>query len=121
MTIYGEICGYLTGCQSMIQKSYPYECQPGENNIMIYRISTMGEDGKKYEWNVQDVYDWTVKLIDRMKDAYDNNWKRIHPIDILYHWTLSDLYPEIDEDNHWNENVFDKLKNDKEHFGMEDY
>lgn len=121
MTIYGEICGYLTGCQSMIQKSYPYECQPGENNIMIYRISTMGEDGKKYEWNVQDVYDWTVKLIDRMKDAYDNNWKRIHPIDILYHGTLSDLYPEIDEDNHWNENVFDKLKNDKEHFGMEDY
>ena len=121
MTIYGEICGYFTGCQSMIQKSYPYECQPGENNIMIYRISTMGEDGKKYEWNVQDVYDWTVKLIDRMKDAYDNNWKRIHPIDILYHGTLSDLYPEIDEDNHWHENVFDKLKNDKEHFGMEDY
>ena len=121
MTIYGEICGYITGCQSMIQKSYPYECQPGENNIMIYRISTMGEDGKKYEWNVQDVYDWTVKLIDRMKEAGDDNWKRIHPIDILYHGTLSDLYPEIDEDNHWHENVLDKLKNDKDHFGMEDY
>ena len=121
MTIYGEICGYITGCQSMIQKSYPYECQPGENNIMIYRISTMGEDGKKYEWNVQDVYDWTVKLIDCMKEAGDENWKRIHPIDILYHGTLSDLYPEIDEDNHWHENVLDKLKNDKEHFGMEDY
>ena len=121
MTIYGEICGYLTGCQSMIQKSYPYECKPGENNIMIYRISTMGEDGKKYEWNVQDVYDWTVKLIDRMKEAGDENWNRIHPIDILYHGTLGDLYPEVDEDNHWHENVLDKLKNDKEHFGMEDY
>lgn len=121
MTIYGEICGYLTGCQSMIQKSYPYECQPGENNIMIYRISTMTEGGVRYEWNVQDVYDWTVRLIDRMKEAGDENWKRIHPIDILYHGTLANLYPEIDEDNHWHENVLEKLKNDKEHFGMEDY
>lgn len=121
MAIYGEICGYLTGCQNMIQKSYPYECQPGENNLMIYRISTMDEEGKKHEWNIQDVYDWTVKLIDRMKDAGDENWKRIHPIDILYHGTLADLYPEIDEYNHWHENVLDKMKNDKEHFGMEDY
>ena len=121
MTIYGEICGYLTGCQSMIQKSYPYECQPGENNIMIYRISTMNDNGDRQEWNVQDVHDWTVQLIDRMKEAGDENWKRIHPIDILYHGTLADLYPEVDEDNHWHENVLDKLKNDKEHFGMEDY
>ena len=121
MTIYGEICGYLTSCQSMIQKSYPYECQPGENNIMIYRISTMNENGERQEWNVQEVHDWTVQLMDRMKEAGDENWKRIHPIDILYHGTLADLYPDLDEDNHWHENVLEKLKNDKEHFGMEDY
>ena len=121
MTVYSEIAGYLTGCQSMIQKQYAYGCQPGENFIMPYRISTMNEEGVRYEWNVQDVYDWTVKLIDRMKEAGDENWKRIHPIDILYHGTLADLYPEIDEDNHWHENVLEKLKNDKEHFGMEDY
>ena len=121
MTIYGEICGYLTGCQSMIQKQYAYECLEGENNLMIYRISTMDEEGHKHEWNVQDVYDWTVKLIDRMKEANDENWKRIHPIDILYHGTLGDLYPEVDESDHWHENVLEKMKNDKEHFGMEDY
>jgi hypothetical protein len=121
MTIYGEICGYLTGCQSMIQKQYAYECLEGENNLMVYRISTMDEEGHKHEWNVQDVYDWTVKLIDRMKEANDENWKRIHPIDILYHGTLGDLYPEVDESDHWHENVLEKMKNDKEHFGMEDY
>jgi hypothetical protein len=121
MTIYGEICGYLTGCQSMIQKQYAYECLEGENNLMVYRISTMDEDGNRKEWNVQDVYDWTVKLIDRMKEANDENWKRIHPIDILYHGTLGDLYPEVDESDHWHENVLEKMKNDKEHFGMEDY
>ena len=121
MTVYSEIAGYPTGCQTMIQKQYAYGCQPGENFIMPYRISTMNEEGVRSEWNVKDVYDWTVKLIDRMKESGDENWKRIHPIDILYHGTLGDLYPEVDEDNHWHENVLDKLKNDKEHFGMEDY
>ena len=121
MTVYSEIAGYLTGCQTMIQKQYAYGCQPGENFIMPYRISTMNEGGVRYEWNVQDVCDWTVRLIDRMKEAGDENWKRIHPIDILYHGTLANLYPEIDEDNHWHENVLEKMKNDKEHFGMEDY
>ena len=121
MTVYSEIAGYPTGCQTMIQKQYSYGCQPGENFIMPYRISTMNEEGVRSEWNVKDVYDWTVKLIDRMKESGDENWKRIHPIDILYHGTLGDLYQEVDEDNHWHENVLDKLKNDKEHFGMEDY
>lgn len=121
MTVYSEIAGYLTGCQTMIQKQYAYGCQPGENFIMPYRISTMNEGGVRYEWNVQDVCDWTVRLIDRMKEAGDENWKRIHPIDILYHGTLANLYPEIDEDNHWHENVLEKMKNDKEHFGMEEY
>ena len=121
MTVYSEIAGYLTGSQTMIQKQYAYGCQPGENFIMPYRISTMNDEGVRYEWNVQDVYDWTVKLIDRMKEAGDENWKRIYPIDILYHGTLSDLYPDVDLDSHWHENVLEKLKIDKEHFGMEDY
>lgn len=121
MTVYSEIAGYPTGCQTMIQKQYSYGCQPGENFIMPYRISTMNEEGVRSEWNVKDVYDWTVKLIDRMKESCDKNWKRIHPIDILYHGTLGDLYPDVDNDNHWHENILEKLKNDKEHFGMEDY
>ena len=121
MTIYGEICGYLTGSESFIQKMYDYGCKKGENFLMIYRVSVMNENGERQEWNVQDVHDWTVQLIDRMKDAGDDNWKRIHPIDILYHGTLGDLYPDLDEDNHWHENVLEKMKNDKEHFGMEDY
>lgn len=121
MTIYAEIYGYLTGTQSMIQKQYAYECKEGENKTMIYRITTINEDGSKKEWNVTDVYDWTIKLIERMKEADDENWKRIHPIDILYHGTLEDLYPDVDTEEHWHENILEKLKNDKEHFGMEEY
>ena len=38
---------------------------------------------------------------------------------LLYHGTLADLYPDIDVANHWNENVLEAMKVDKEHFGME--
>lgn len=120
MTIYGEICGYITGSDRMIQKSYPYECEKGENNLMIYRITTTDQNGK-HEWNIQDVHDWTVNLIERMKEDCNECYEKIHPIDILYHGTLEDLYPDLDTENHWHENVLDRLQNDKEHFGMEDY
>lgn len=121
MTVYGEIFGYLTGCQTMIQKHYDYGCKEGDNKVMFYRITTTLEDGKKREWNVGEVYDWTMKLIERMKEREDENYKRIHPIDILYHGTLEDLYPDLDTENHWHEHALAKLKADKEHFGMEDY
>lgn len=121
MTVYGEIFGYLTGLTSPIQKHYDYGCKEGENKIMLYRITTTLEDGKKREWNVGEVYDWTVKLIERMKESEDENYKRIHPIDILYHGTLEELYPDLDTENHWHEHALAKLKADKEHFGMEDY
>lgn len=52
MTVYGEIFGYITGSQQMIQKNYDYGCQEGENKIMLYRISTINEDGTKREWEV---------------------------------------------------------------------
>lgn len=120
MTIYGEICGYVTGSESMIQKTYDYGCEVGENNLMVYRITTTNEDGTKKEWEVSDVLAWTKALAEWMKVNGDENWKRIHPIDLMYHGTLEDLYPELDTENHWHENLLEKLKNDKEHFGMEE-
>ena len=120
MTVYGEICGYVTGTESPIQKFYDYGCDKGDNNIMFYRITTTNEDGTKKEWEVLEVHDWTEGLIKRMMERGDENWKRVKPIDILYHGTLAGLYPEIDTANHWHENVLEAMKNDKEHFGMEE-
>ena len=120
MTVYGEICGYVTGCESMIQKTYDYGCEKGENNLMIYRITTTNEDGSKKEWEVTDILEWTKALSEWMKVNGNENWKRIHPIDLLYHGTLGDLYPELDVKMHWHENLLEKMKNDKEHFGMEE-
>ena len=115
MTVYGEICGYLTGSDKMIQKNYDYGCKRGENFLMPYRITYKFEDGTKSEWNVEQVYGWTLNLIKEHPELAP----RIKPITILYHGTLGDLYPDIPQDEHWGNAVLERMANDTEHFGME--
>lgn len=123
MTIYGEIIGYCEGSNSFIQKigqGYDYRCKPGENQLMIYRIVTTGAAGKKYEWNVKDIVDFTIDLKNRLvAEGNKNLADRLHPIDIFYHGQLKDLYPNLNTTNHWHENLLECMKNDKVHFGME--
>lgn len=120
MTVYGEICGYLTGTSKPIQKTYDYGCEEGQNIFMPYRITSTQGDGTKFEWEISEIKEWTERLIQRMQDNDDDNWSRIHPIDILYHGKFEDLYPNIDTENHWHENVLEAMKNDKGYFGMEE-
>lgn len=115
MIIYGEICGYLTGSDKMIQKGYDYGCNKGENFLMIYRITTSNEDGSKHEWNVSEVKEWTEKLIENHPELSD----KVRVIDLLYHGTLMDLYPKLSLTDHWHENVLEELRNDKKNFFME--
>ena len=115
MIIYGEIIGYLTDSDKMIQKNYDYGCNKGKNKLMIYRITTNNEDGTKHEWNVTEVKEWTEKLVKDHPEIAD----RIHVIDLLYHGTLADIYPNISYMDHWHENVLEALRNEKERFNME--
>ena len=115
MSIYGEICGYLTGVQQMIQKEYDYGCQEGENFVMIYRITSKDENGRVREWNVMDVKQWTENLV----AAHPELTKRVKPINVLYHGALKDLYPDLPIDEHWHENLLERMKSDTEKFGME--
>lgn len=116
MTVYGEICGYLTGSDRMIQKKYDYGCEIGHNFLMPYRITTKDEEtGITKEWNVLEVKDWTENLIKEHPEIAEY----IHVIDVVYHGTLVALYPEISTTEHWHENVLEALKNEKK-FGMEE-
>lgn len=116
--IYGEVFGYETGKQIMLQKYYDYGCNEGENQIMIYRIVKIEEDGSKREYEVEDVYKWTVGLIEKMKANGDESYKRIHPIDILYSGKLSDLYKDIEPGELWRRKVLKRLSSDKDNFLM---
>ena len=115
MTVYGEIFGYLTRSDKMIQKEYDYGCEKGKNKLMPYRITTTNDNGTKHEWNVMEVKEWTEKLIAEHPELAD----KIHVIDLLYHGILADLYPHLSLTEHWHENVLEEMRNDVIHFGME--
>lgn len=116
MMIYGEICGYVNNSGKLIQKDYDYGCDYGENFLMPYRITTSNSDHTKKEWEVSDVFKWTVNLIKKHPELKGV----IKPINILYQGTLRNLYPDIDVNEHWHENVLEKLRNDNMHFFMEE-
>lgn len=110
MIVYGEIVGYMTGAQTMIQKDYDYGCAEGTNKFMPYRITTTNEDGTKKEWNVEEVLSWTNNLIASYPEIAD----RIIPIQILYHGTLRNLHPEISTEKFWAEGMLAALKTEKD-------
>lgn len=116
MTIYGEICGYLDGTQTMIQKGYDYGCAEGENFFMPYRITSDTLNGK-YEWNVDEVRDWTVHF----REEHPEFRNLIYPIPILFKGHLTNLYPDIDSTNvyEWRKNILAALSKDKSRLGME--
>jgi hypothetical protein len=115
MTIYGEIFGYQTDSNKMIQIEYDYGCKPGTNKLMIYRISVEDEITGKKEWNISEIIEWTNNLLKNNPHLSEHLIK----FPLLYHGTLKDLYPHLDTQTHWNENVLESLKNDKKLLGME--
>lgn len=108
MTIYGEIIGYVTGKNTFIQKGYDYKCKPGTNKLMIYRINVEDKNGTTHEWNVSEVYNWTLELIKK----YPELKPYIHPIDILYNGPIKEFMP-LDPAQHWQENFLKVLSEDK--------
>lgn len=115
MTVYGEIVGYITGTEKMIQIGHDYGCKVGQWKFMPYRITQTDKFGNKTEWDVDKVNEWTNNLI--KKGVYISD--RLMPMEILYIGKLGDLYPDLDTNNHWHENIFERLKNDK-NFLMEE-
>ena len=113
-TIYGEIVGFIP-IGSCIQEDYDYGCKPGMSKLMIYRINTTTDGGKSYEWNVGEVKQWTENLINVIKkDGDEELANRIHPIDILWHGTLHQLFPDIPVDQDWGSAVVHALTNKKD-------
>ena len=57
LTIYAEICGYLSD-GSMIQKDYDYGCDIGKFEIYVYRLTYTSIPGQVYEFSCKQVQDW---------------------------------------------------------------
>ena len=63
-----------------------------------------------------DVDAWTRKLVADHPELE----KCVMQLEVFFHGRFGDLYPDIDEHNHWHENVLERMKNDKELFLMEE-
>lgn len=115
MTIYGEVVGYFDNVEKMIQKDHDYGCEVGHWKLMPYRITETDEFGNVKEWNVSEVDAWTRNLVKEHPELEE----KILYLTILYHGKLVDLYPDIEIDENWYDNFLERIKNDKENFGME--
>ena len=119
ITIYGEIIGYIpdtkTGIQTRGGKVYDYGCKEGKNKLMIYRVTSMTDGGKIYEYEVNEVLQFTDHLVQSNPQLKDY----IFRLPVVYHGSLQNLYPQISQDNHWHENFVACMKNDTELFKME--
>lgn len=117
VTVYGEIVGYLPGSETMVQKNHDYGCKVGQWKFMPYRMTRLNPDGSRYEYNVSEVLDATNMLIQNKPET--EAW--LMPITMLYHGKFGELYPDIDVNAaDWREQVLERMKNDKEHFLMEE-
>lgn len=127
MTVYGEIVGYIEGTTQMIQAKHDYGCESGQWKFMPYRITMTDETGKKTELNVSEVQSWISCIIDAYgnDNAYQSGAKWytykdcLMPLNILYYGPLKDMYADIDIENHFHENLLERMKNDKEWLLME--
>ena len=115
MTVYGEIVGYLEGSTTMVQKQHDYGCKPGTWKFMPYRITETDELGNKTEWEIKDVDAWTHKLVEDHPELAD----KVLFLNFVYYGRFGDMYPDIPEDENWNKNVLERMKNDKDLILME--
>jgi hypothetical protein len=106
MTIYYEICGYLSDGKQ-IQKGYDYGCKSGEFKLYIYRITITNEDGKIFEFSYDQVQQWC-------------NLYGLNSVIELYKGTIRNLYKTIFKKRitkNWKDNFLELLR---EHFKIEE-
>ena len=97
-TIYGEILGF-TKEGSPIQGEYDYGCERGEHKLMVYRITFTNVDGIVFELSTEQIKEYC--------DRYG-----LTPVFLFSNGLAKALYPELDTNNHWNEEFVKKLEED---------
>jgi hypothetical protein len=98
LSFYGEAVGY-TKTGSYIQDKYDYGCKPGQFRIYVYRITSTNPSGNVYEFSHNQVKEYC-------------NRYGLEMVPELYYGRAKDLYPEISTDDHWHQNLLEKLMSD---------
>ena len=95
-TLYGEAVGFVSTGR-YIQEEYDYSCLPQQKKVYVYRITFTNDFGYVYNLSTNAVIDFCNKY-------------EIEHVPYLYIGTLEKLFPELDQNNHWHENIIKKLE-----------
>jgi len=96
-TLYGEILGYET-TGSAIQGGYDYGCNIGEHKFYVYRITVVNPDGNLIELTDKQIHEFCEKHGFLFKDTF------------IYYGKAEDLYTDINLNEHWHQNLLEKLE-----------
>lgn len=116
MTAYYEIVGYLPNgghIQKLGNLACDYGCVPPSQDekyehgkhfkVLVYRITLTSITGHVHEFSAKEVQQWCYQM-------------GISPVVEYYYGFAKDLYPDLNLDEHWNENFLQRLANDKQFF-----
>jgi len=102
VTLYGEVCGY-TPTGSFIQKGYDYNCDIGQLDFYIFRITYTNFTGKVFEFSWQQIKNYCDKYsIKYVPELYYGYAKDLFGLEVNDDWhtnflkALSDKYLEKD-------------------------
>lgn len=123
MTVYGEIVGYCEGSNTMIQKNHDYGCKPGQWKFMPYRITLTTQDGSKTELSTLEVAEWTDHILFNHGDMPAYGTYKISDVlmnmNFRFIGRVCEMYPDLTIDENWHANLLERMKTDKDMFGME--
>lgn len=115
MIAYGEVVGYLPNSIKLIQKNYDYGCSLGQFKIIIYRIVKVDENSNKTEFTSSEIRDWCENKLKRKFENFNSLIEEVPftPVYELYYGKLSDLYPDLEINEDWHENILNRLMSDE--------
>jgi len=96
--IYYECVGFLKS-GAPIQPCYDYGCREGENKVFVYRITSTNADGV--------AHDLSSKQVKEFCDRFGLNF-----VHVFYSGKAKDMYPELKENEHWQEDFVRNLERD---------
>jgi hypothetical protein len=101
-TVYGEIVGYTkdgSAIQSMSRGNYDYGCGPNEYRFYAYRITVTNVDGQAFDLSFPQVKERCAQM-------------GILHVPEYYYGYAKDIYPELDTEHFWHDNLLAKLQED---------
>jgi hypothetical protein len=95
ISLYGEIVGQMPNGK-WVQKEYDYGLSAGVIDFFVFRITYTNAAGEVFEFTTPQVKRYCEKAGLKM-------------VPIFFYGKLKDLYPDLDAENHWHENLLEKM------------